>query len=143
MIMKTTVKYLLPLVCIFMLASCEKETKPYKGDAQVAFALKTYSINVNSATNSVTIPVQLIAKAPQGAITANINVDTDSTCASAVTVPTSVTIDAGRFTTDLVISVNHENLNAGNANRLILNLSSSSVHVAGNYNVVTITLNKQ
>ena len=140
--MKKTIKYILPLVCICMFVSCEKEAKPYKGETQIAFALKTYTFNVNSATTNVTIPVQLITKSIQGAVNGSISVNPDTNCASAVTVPTSVTIDAGRFTTNLVIGVNHANLNAGNANKVILDLSSN-IKVAGNYNKVTITLNKQ
>jgi len=141
--MKKTVKYILPLVCVLAFISCEKQYKIFEGETQVAFALATYTFNVNSATNSVTIPVQLITNKPQGAVNANITVDPATTCpANAVTVPTSVTIDAGRFTTNLVITVNHANLNAGNANRLILDLKSD-IKVAGNYGRVTITLNRQ
>jgi len=142
--MKKTVNYIFPLVCLFMLVSCEKEGKPYKGEPQIAFALKTYTYNVSNATNSVSVPVQLIADAPQGAINATVNVDAGSTnCSSAVSVPNAVTIDSGRFTTNLVIGVTHANLNAGNANKLVLNLSAAGIKVSGSYGTVTITLNKQ
>ena len=141
--MNKIAKYFLPLVCMLMFVSCDKETKPYKDDPQIAFSLKTYTFNVSSATTSVRIPVQLIAKAAQGAINATISVNSGSTCAGAVSVPTSVTIDAGRFTTDLVIGVTHGNLNAGNGNKLILDLSASGIKVSGTYGKATITLNKQ
>jgi len=141
--MKRISTYTIYLALLLTVFSCDKERKPYDDVPQIAFALKTYTFNVNSATTNVTIPVQLIAKEVQGAINGTIGVNSASTCAGAVTVPTSVTIDAGRFTTNLVIAVNHANLNAGNANKLILDLSASGIKVAGNYKQVTITLNKQ
>jgi len=141
--MKKIITYIFVLVSVFALASCDKERKPYDDVPQIAFALKTYSFNVTSSTSSITIPVQLIAKEQQGIVSGAISVNPASNCANAVTVPTSVSIDAGRFTTNLVINVNHANLNAGNGNRLVLDLSAAGIKVAGNYNSVSITLNKQ
>lgn len=141
--MKKIITYTLVLTSFFALFSCEKERKPYDDVPQVAFALKTYSFNVNSATNSVTIPVQLIASKPQGIVNATVSVNSETNCSSAVSAPNSVTIDAGRFTTNLVIGITHANLNSGNGNRLVLDLSAADVKVAGNYKTVTITLNKQ
>ena len=141
--MKRILSFTTIFTLFLALCACDPQQQHYNDVPQIAFALKTYSFNVNSAVNSVTIPVQLIAKEAQGAITGTVSVNSASTCAGAVTVPTSVTIDAGRFLTNLVITVNHGSLNAGNANRLILDLSASGVKVAGNYKQVTITLNKQ
>lgn len=131
------------LAFIFIICSCDKERKPYNDVPQIAFERTTYTFNVSSTTTSVTIPVQLIAGSPQGAINANIAVNSASNCANAVTTPVSVTIDSGRFIANLVITINHANLNAGNANKLLLDLTATGIKVAGNYKSVTITLNKQ
>jgi len=141
--MKKIITFTFVLVSFLVLYSCEKERKLYDDVPQVAFALKTYSFNVSSTTSSVTIPVQLIAKEPQGAINATVGVNLETNCSSAVSVPATITIDAGRFIANLVIGVTHANLNAGNGNRLVLDLAASNIKVAGNYKTVTITLNKQ
>lgn len=126
---------------IFLLTSCESD-KAYDGPAQVAFVSKTAAYNV-TANTTLSIPVQLIADGPQGDLTVNVSVNSSSTSAAAVTVPTTVSIPAGRFVGQIPVTVSYDKLAAGNANKLILNLSSSDVKVAANYATITVTLTKK
>ncbi len=127
---------------IFLLTSCESD-KTYDGPAQVAFASKTAAYNV-TANTTIAIPVQLIADGPQGDITVNVSVNsTSTTTAAAVTVPTTVTIPAGRFVGEIPVTVSYDNLAAGNANKLILDLSSDKVKVAASYGTLTVTFTKK
>jgi len=139
--MKKILAYILPIICVFLLFSCDKEQKLYEGTTQIAFENATQSYNITSATTSISLQIQLISTKPQAAITATVAVNSESTCANAVTVPTSATIDAGRFLTNLTINVDHSKL-AASSNRLILDLSATGIKVAENYDKVTITLNK-
>ena len=142
--MKKILAYILPAICAFLLISCDKEQKLYEGPAQIAFENTAKTYTIAATTTSVEIPIQLIADGAQGAITANIAVNSTTNCASAVTVPASVTIDAGKFSSKLVINVNHSALAAGtNVNKLVLDLTASGIKVSQNYNKVTLTLNKQ
>ncbi len=122
--------------------SCEKETKIYEGDPQIAFSLATYTFTITSTTTSVSIPVQLIANAPQDPILVAVAVNsTLTTCASAVTVPSFCTIDGGKYQVNLVVAVNYAALATGN-NTLVLNISSEQFPSALYYKTATITLKK-
>ncbi len=140
--MKNLAKIFLLVLMLSVIVSCEKETKEYDGDPQIAFSLAAYTFTVTSSTTSISIPVQLIANAPQAAETASVAVDaTLTTCASAVTVPTSCTIDAGKYQVLLPIAVNYALLPTGSS-KLVINLSSATLPVAKYYKTATITLKK-
>jgi hypothetical protein len=124
----------------FLGVSCTTETKNYDGPAQVAFVNSTLSFNVTSTTATITIPVQLIADVAQPDIATTIAVNTATTCATAVTVPTTATIPAGSFHVDLVIPVTYANLTT--SNKLVLDLTSDT-KVAQNYKTITVTLVKK
>ncbi len=123
--------------------SCDKDYPRYENEAQILFEAKAKTINVTASTATIPVAIQLVADGAQGAINASIAVDPATNCASAVTVPTSAVIEAGRFVTTLNIAVDYNQLVAGNSNKLVLNLSSASVKVGENYKTITLTLNKQ
>lgn len=140
--MKSLIKILSLVLMLSVFVSCEKEQKIYEGDPQIAFALNAYTFNTTSATTSVSVPVQLIANAPQPAVLVAVTVDaTKTTCANAVTVPNACTIAAGKYQVTLPIAVNYANLAAGN-NTLVLNIASEQFPSAFYYKTVTITLKK-
>ena len=141
--MKKILVYILPAICAFLLFSCEKEKKLYEGPAQIAFDSTTKTYVITSEITTISVPIQLIASGPQGAINASVAVNgTGTTCASSVTVPSSVTIDAGKYSAQLVINVTHSTLVTGTTNKLVLDLTSTGIKVAENYKTITITLNK-
>jgi hypothetical protein len=140
--MKKLIKIFSLVLMLSVFVSCEKENKIYEGDPQIAFSLATYSFTITSSTTSVSVPVQLIANAPQDAVLVAVTVDaTKTTCANAVTVPNACTINSGKYQTTLTIGVNYANLVAGN-NTLVLNIASDQFPSAKYYKTATITLKK-
>ena len=139
--MRNLIKIFSLVLMLSVFASCQKETKIYEGNPQVAFSLATYSFTITSTITSVSIPVQLIANAPQAASIVTVTVDaTKTNCASAVSVPVSCTIEAGKYQVLLPVTVNYANLATGN-NTLVLNITSA-LPVAKYYATATITLKK-
>lgn len=138
---------LLAIACTVGMTSCKKEFQRYEGPTQIRFEKTSYSFNVTAETATVTIPIQLVSTENQPEIVANIAVDAKSTAAAAVTVPTSVKIDAGRYVSNVVINVNYAALVAATKenptpNKVVLNLTSG-IKVAENFKTTTITLVKK
>lgn len=131
---------LLAIACTVGMTSCKKEFQRYEGPTQIRFEKTSYSFDVTAETATVTIPIQLVSTENQPEIAANIAVDAKSTAATAVTVPTAVKIDAGRYIGNVVINVNHAALGA--SNKVVLNLTSG-IKVAENFKTTTITLVKK
>ena len=114
------------------IGSCSDETFKYDGPAQVAFARTAYSGKVDTEIN---IPVQLIAGSPMDALSIGVNIVNGSgTTVSEVTVPSTVTIPAGKYSTMLTFNT------GANTGTLTLELSCSAAKVSGTFGTTKITI---
>lgn len=120
------------LAGMLFIGSCSDETFNYDGPAQVAFARTAYSAKVNTEVN---IPVQLIASGPMADLSIGVSIVTgDGTTVTGVTVPATVTIPAGKFTTMLTFNT------GANTGDLTLQLSCSAAKVSGTLGTTKITI---